>query len=159
MSLDQDDYRWRETYFVLFDAKKRPRAEALRRVLGGLNRRFQFTHEAADEGDFESMTIVSPQDYAAIDISYLAGEEIEEQAAILAKEMSATADTAADRRRIQGIQHCNARFDIMHFAQVTDDDDGEDEMLDPSALLAVLEALADLTDGVGIDPQSGALLR
>ena len=30
-------------------------------------------------------------------------------------------------------------------------------MLDPSALLIVMEALVELTHGVGIDPQSGAL--
>jgi hypothetical protein len=31
-------------------------------------------------------------------------------------------------------------------------------MLDPSALLLIMEALVKLTDGVGIDPQSGALM-
>ncbi len=31
-------------------------------------------------------------------------------------------------------------------------------MLDPSTLLLVLDALAELTGGVGIDPQSGSLM-
>jgi len=36
--------------------------------------------------------------------------------------------------------------------------DDEDEMLDPSALLSVMDTLMDLTHGVGIDPQSGSLM-
>ena len=32
-----------------------------------------------------------------------------------------------------------------------------DEMLDPSALLAVMEELARMTDGIAIDPQSGTI--
>ena len=43
---------------------------------------------------------------------------------------------------------------------MTDDEpeDEADEMLDPSALLIVLDALVELTGGVGVDPQSGTLL-
>ena len=34
MSMFEDDqYRWRETYFVLFDAKKRPSMERVKKVL------------------------------------------------------------------------------------------------------------------------------
>ena len=45
----------------------------------------------------------------------------------------------------------------MHFEQVIDGDEG-DEMFDPSALLLVIEALTELTGGIGIDPQSGTLV-
>jgi hypothetical protein len=47
---------------------------------------------------------------------------------------------------------------VLHFEQVPDEDAedaGEDEILDPSALLVVLGALAKLTKGVAVDPQSG----
>ena len=47
---------------------------------------------------------------------------------------------------------------MLHFEQVAEDADedaDDDEMLDPSALLVVLGALARLTGGVAIDPQAG----
>ena len=47
---------------------------------------------------------------------------------------------------------------LIHFAEVADGADDSDEMLDPSALLLVLEALVQLTGGVGVDPQSGSLI-
>jgi hypothetical protein len=48
----------------------------------------------------------------------------------------------------------------MHFQQCTPDEDEDemDGMFDPSALLIVLDALVQLTDGIGIDPQSGSML-
>jgi hypothetical protein len=66
---------------------------------------------------------------------------------------------AGDLDKLARIPHCDVRFDIMHFEQMTDDqiDEGE-EMLDPSALLLVMDALVELTGGVGVDPQSGALM-
>lgn len=156
---EQDDFRWRETYFVLFDAKKRPRAEAVKKVLAALNERFEFKHSATDDdGRIESLTIVSPADYAAIDISYLDGEEVQEQAEELVKEMKPGAIDAQERKTIESLTRYNARFDIMHFSQVVDDDGEEDDVFDPSGLLMVLEALTDLTKGVGIDPAAGAVL-
>lgn len=156
---EEGDYRWRETYFVLFDSKKRPRAEAVKKVLHALNGRFEFKHATTDDtGRIESLTIVSPADYAAIDISYLDGEEVTEQAEELIKEMRPGAIDAAERRKIESLNRYNARFDVMHFSQVVDDDPDEDDIFDPSSLLVVLEALTDLTEGVGVDPASGAVL-
>jgi len=59
------------------------------------------------------------------------------------------------------MRHCNGRFDVLHFEQVTepgDEDEAGDEMLDPGAILLVLAALAKLTGGVAIDPQSGTVI-
>jgi hypothetical protein len=56
------------------------------------------------------------------------------------------------------IKKYDGRFDVLHFEQVleqTGEDAEEEEMLDPSALLVVLGALARLTGGVAIDPQAG----
>jgi hypothetical protein len=56
------------------------------------------------------------------------------------------------------IKRYDGRFDVLHFEQVPEDveEEAEDEgMLDPSALLVVLGALATLTKGVAIDPQAG----
>jgi hypothetical protein len=156
---EQDDYRWRETYFVLFDAKQRPRAEAVKKLLQSLNSGFEFKDATTDDdGRIESLTIVSPADYAAIDISYLDGEEVQEQALELAKEMKAGAIDAQERKKIDTLTRYNARFDVMHFSQVVEDEPDDDDVFDPSGLLVVLEALTDLTHGVGVDPASGAVL-
>jgi len=48
---------------------------------------------------------------------------------------------------------------VLHFERVAEmPEEEEDEMLDPSALLIGLEALAKLTDGLAVDPQSGTIL-
>jgi hypothetical protein len=155
---DQGDYRWCETYFVLFDKTKRPRAEAVKKLLQSINRRFEFMHSSTDpDGRIESLTVLSPADYAAIDISYLDGAEVKEQAASLVREMKATAADAGERKMIESLTRYDARFDVMHFAHIADEGE-DDEMFDPSALLAVMEALTHMTGGIGVDPQAGALL-
>lgn len=156
---DSADYRWRETYFVLFDSSRRPTAAKMRAALKNLGSRFELgAQRADDDGEFESANISSPGDYAALDISYLEGEEVQQQAAVLAQELRGCAADAAERTRIASLRECNARFDIMHFQQVAGGVEGADEMFDPSALLIVVAALAELTGGVGVDPQSGTIV-
>ncbi len=154
-------YQWRETYFVLFDAQRRPTVDAISKAVAKVNRRFQLKNATGDDqGMFESMTVVSPEDYAALDISYVSGVEVREQGATLAADMKAGAEDAEERAKLARLPRCDARFDILHFEQMIDSpaEDEMDEMLDPSALLIVLDALVELTKGVGIDPQSGAVM-
>lgn len=160
MSLfDNDEFRWRETYFVLFENENRPSLDKVQQVLQDLNSHFRFENSQADEdGKIESLTLLAPDDYAALDISFLSGEEIEEQVDNLAAELKDTLGGKSDRDKLQQLKGANARFDVMHFEQIGDVLDAEDEMLDPSALLVVLEALTRLTSGVCVDPQSGTLL-
>jgi hypothetical protein len=158
---ENDQYRWRETYFVLFESSKRPTLERVHQTLSKLNSRFAMTNLSADEcGRFESMTVLSPDDFAALDISYITGEEVLEQGADLAEEMETSDARPEDRARLARIRQFDARFDVLHFEQVVnfDEDEETDEMLDPSALLVVLEALAKETGGVVVDPQAGAFL-
>ena len=59
------------------------------------------------------------------------------------------------------IKRYDGRFDVLHFEQIaegTEDDSEDDEMLDPSALLVVLAALAKQTGGVALDPQAGTFI-
>jgi hypothetical protein len=160
MSTFEDDrYRWRETYFVLFPAGRRPMLETVEHRLAAISRRYSLSNLTADdEGRFESVTVISPDDYAALDICYTGGEEVLEQGADLVRELAPTTEPS-QRPTLKRIKECDGRFDVLHFEQVSevDDDDG-DEMLDPGALLAVLEELARLTGGVAIDPQSGTIL-
>ena len=163
-TFERDEFKWRETYFVLFDSCRRPTLKQVERVLKQLSSRFELSEGAADEdGRFESLTLLSPDDYAALDVSYETGPEVLEQNAVLYKEMKSSAADESERAKLQRILKLNARFDLMHFEQVSGEGGnagGEDfdEMLDPSALLIVLEALVDLTKGVGVDPQSGTLV-
>jgi hypothetical protein len=160
---ENDQYRWRETYFVLFESSHRPKLKKLQQKLASVNKRFTFANPLADEqGDFESLTVLAPDDFAALDVSYLSGEEVLEQAATLAQEMKGPDCRPDERARLEQLRRCDARFDVLHFEQVGGfndaDEDETDEMIDPAALLIVLEALAKLTDGIAVDPQAGAML-
>src|ERR1700685_171065 len=70
LTFENDDYKWRETYFVLFDSGKRPTLAKIASALRKLNARFELINMAAEDEDaFDSLTLHSPQDYAAMDIS------------------------------------------------------------------------------------------
>ncbi len=159
-TFEREQFQWRETYFVLFDSANRPSLKRLERMLHELSERFQLFDSRADEdGRFESITVMSPDDYAALDISYVSGEEVAEQVETLEQEFKGGLD-AEERAKLKRIKQYDARLDLLHFEQTADAPpvDDNDEMLDPSALLIVMDALVDLTDGVGVDPQSGTLL-
>jgi hypothetical protein len=161
MSTFEDErYRWRETYFVLFSAARRPTLKAVEQRLAAINKRYQLSNPSADdEGRFESLTVVSPDDFAALDVCYTGGDEVLEQGAELVRELAPTTEPA-QRPLLKRIKQCDGRFDVLHFEQVSgaSDEDEGDDMLDPGALLAVLEELATITDGIAIDPQSGTFL-
>ena len=161
-TFEDQGYQWRETYFVLFDKSKRPSLNKIVATLKNVNPRFQFINSTADEeGRFEAISLHSPDDYAALDISYIEGDEVEEQAATLAQEMRSSALDKEERAKLAQLKKCNARFDVMHFEERVVDSpsgDDEDEVLDPGALLLVLDSLVDLTKGIGIDPQSGGFM-
>jgi hypothetical protein len=163
MSMFEDSrYRWRETYFVFFDAKKRPKLTAVTKVLAALNKHFQLTNQNADsEGLVDSVTLISPDDYAALDICYTSGPEVLEQGASLVDDLKKAGSDVPPPVPWEQIKKYDGRFDVLHFEQVPEDvEDGaeEDGMLDPSALLIVLGALAKLVGGVAIDPQAGTFL-
>jgi len=163
---ENSQYRWRETYFVLFDSSRRPTLKTIQRTLSGLNEHYVLRNLSADEeGRFDSLTLLSPDDFAALDICYTGGEEVLDHAASLAKEMAPVAREMCNTDALRRILRCDGRFDVLHFEQVPEGEGGEedqgdeaDEMLDPSALLLVLGALAKLTNGVAVDPQAGTFL-
>lgn len=163
MSLFADErYRWRETYFVLFKAANRPAVEALTGALHELGHGYQVTEiQQGDTGEFESLTVVSPSDYAAMDISFVDGEEVAEQIAELKQNFKRGKLSKHRQAQLEALLTCDARFDVFHFEQVAHDDafdENEDEFLDPGMLLLVLKQLAKLCHGVAIDPQSGGLM-
>jgi hypothetical protein len=149
-------YQWRETYFVLFDSARRPTLTGIEDALAHLKGRFELANPAADEeGRFESVTLLAPDEHAAVDVSYLEGEDVMTERARLLDEMKGT----ADRSLLARLLKCNARLDVMHFQQMEEGaEEEDDDVFDPSALLLVLDVLVKLTGGVGVDPQSGTLM-
>ena len=162
MSMFEDGrYRWRETYFVLFDALQRPAVARVKKALAALGNRYEVKNiRGDDQGLFESLTLLAPDDFAALDISYLEGDEVLEQGAELCADLGRAAVGAEEKARLKRIRQCTGRFDVLHFEQLADDEDqaDDDETLDPGAMLVVLEALAKLTGGIAIDPQSGTII-
>lgn len=156
-TFENDRYRWRETYFLLFDAAKRPGMEQVQKLLKKVNRQFEVHNPRVDDdGGFESLTVLAPAAYAALDISYVDGEEVQEHRAELQRDFRDSATSPDERGKLDRLAACDARFDILHFEEVSEE--GEEETFDPSALLMVIEALARLTDGVAVDPQSGTIM-
>jgi hypothetical protein len=162
MSTFEDSrYRWRETYFVLFHAKKRPTLKSVTKMLSALNKRFELTNLSADDqGLIDSLTLISPDDFAALDICYTEGAEVFEQGASLIDDLKKLGAEEPPPVPWEEIKRYDGRFDVLHFEQVAEgaDDDSDDEMLDPSALLVVLAALAKHTEGVAVDPQAGTFI-
>ena len=155
-----DQYRWRETYSVLFREADRPSAAALRKTLEGLGEGYQVTDVTTDgAGQVESMTVLAPADFAGMDVSYVSGEEVQEQIEEVRAERKALPLSKKEQAKLQRLTECDARFDVFHFQQLVGVDVAdEDEFMDPGSLIAVLKSLAQLCHGVGIDPQTGALM-
>ncbi len=156
---DRENYHWRETYFVLFQSRRRPTLTQIERTLGEINAKYQLVDLTADEdGLFESLTLRSPDDHAMLEITFESGDAVTEQAAELADQLG----REAEPEQLATLRRSDARLDLMHFEQLSDDvpadEDEMEEMLDPSCLLMVVDALIDLTDGVPVDPASGTIL-
>lgn len=161
MSLFENDlYQWRETYFVLFDEATRPQAEDVVKALTEQDGRFEVTNVDADEaGRLESLTLRSPEDSSAMDITYVVGEEVAEQVAELLQTFARVTLDEDEREKLNFLGECDARYDIFHFEETSFTDNEDEEILDPGALLLVMERLTSLCSGVGVDPQSGSFIQ
>ncbi len=175
-----DELLWLETYFIVFPQKRRPTLTQVERALVEANPRLRLENLAAnDDGQFESVLVESPEDHAAVEISYEASESVIEQnldwAKQLKKQLSPT--------QLQQLIAADARLDVVHFERVQgnaspskkasprqgdlpDDEFGDDEfdveaameVFDPTCLLTVVEALSGLTKGLTFDPASGEVV-
>ncbi len=164
MSLfENDEYQWRETYFVLFDAERLPSASVIEDLLRNLNRNYELRDiRSSDDGRFESLTLFSPDDYVAMDLSCITGEEVKEQVTELAEQLRATA-APEELDAIQRIPQCTARLEVYHFEQLvfvgsSGEMDEPDDFMDPGSLLVILDKIAELFDGIVVDPQTNSIL-
>ena len=176
MNKSTDELHWRETYFILFPQDRRPTLDQVAAALAKANARYQIENPAADEtGMLQSVMVESSEDHAAVEISYEVGEAVIEQNLSWAKELQS--QLSADQ--LQEIMLSDARLDVAHFERVPatsgetpldvgsfgsefDEEFGAEEdpleMLDPTCLLTVVDALSELTGGLTFDPASGEIL-
>ena len=175
-----DELHWRETYFILFPHDRRPTLEQVASALAEADRRFLLENLESDDGGLlESLLVESPEDHAAVEISYEVGDAVIEQNLEWAKQLQK--ELPGDQ--LQELIKADARLDVAHFERVRsgsvgdpetasppgsgfgsafgdafgDDEDEPFEMLDPTCLLTVVDTLASLTDGLTFDPASGEI--
>ena len=154
-----DAYQWRETYFVLLRAVDRPATEQVLACLSHARGHYQLLDVMSnDQGRFESLTLLSPEDFSAMDITYVTGDEVTDQIDELSREIAKSTLSEDDRKKLAWLQQCDARLDVYHFEHVAGAEGQEEEFLDPGSLIIVLKRLAKLCHGVGVDPQSGTLM-
>ena len=162
MSLFENDlYQWRETYFVLFQQSTRPQADAVAAALKKQDPHYEISDLVADDdGQLESLTLRSPDDSSAMDVTFVTGEEVTEQRDELLNTIAKSTLREGDRDKLNFLGECDSRFDIYHFeeASFVGGSENNDDPLDPGALLLVMDYLATLCRGVGVDPQSGSLM-
>jgi hypothetical protein len=158
MPRDDEQYRWRETYFVWFRSSRRPSLEKVAETVRRLDGKYELSNPASDAaGLIESLTITSIDDHSALEVDYAVGEDVLLEANRTADELK---PGDGDPEQLRRLPHCDARFEIMHFERFFEGETEEesDDMFDPTALVIVIEALTRLTDGVAIDPASGMIL-
>lgn len=126
-------------------------------VLGSLGPRYETVNLKETDNGFESMTVKSPRDFSAMDIVFTQGEEVATQIEELQEAIRTMTLSGDDIKKVSALKKCDARFDIFHFEEIATATD-DDQFLDPGGLLLVLEALAELCNGVALDPQSNSLM-
>ena len=161
MSLFGDPlFRWRETFMVLFNASQRPTVGDVEKALARVGKFDSEQMNETADGKIESLTATNQIDCIGLDIVYVDGEEALEQLEELQGEISPEDLLPGQESLLAKLSTCDARLDILHFEQLTSamTEDDDEEFLDPGALLGVAESLAQLVDGVAVDPGSGTFV-
>ncbi len=150
-------YKWRETYFVLFRRGDHPTVEDVASALETGHNEVTNVHGDVD-GRFESATVQPSEDFSGMDVTFVAGEEVNDHVQQLLNDFAKQTLSSEDQEKLNLLGECDSRFDIFHFEEVKNTADDEEEFLDPGALLLVIEQIVYLCKGVGVDPQSGSLI-
>jgi hypothetical protein len=152
------NYQYRDTYFVLFPRANRPNEGKLKAMLKDLGGKFESSEIRHSNGQIESLTLIDPQDYSAMDIAYVEGEDVLAQVKEIREEFRAITVRGEDLEKLNRLKSFDARFDIFHFEQVVETEGDEDEYVDPGGLLLLMDKLVEVCGGVGYDPQSQSLI-
>jgi hypothetical protein len=162
MSLfDDPNYRWRDTFLVLFDDEQRPTVDLALSAIQQIGK-FEVRNSSESESQhIESITITSNVDLTGLEILYVAGAEVVEETEALVVELTEDAMLLGQENALVQLSAANARFDILHFEKITENSNelsDDDELMDPGSLLTVTAALADLVNGVAVDPSSASFV-
>lgn len=161
MSLfEENDYEYRDTFFLYLKDDQRPTVEQITNLFQQLGPKYEISNLKERDGYFGSVSVKSPQDSSAIDITFVTGEEVLEQIHNMMLDFRTMTLVGDDREKLEKFQQCNSRFDLFHFEFQGNAGGGAEnqDFMDPGGLLLVMERLAALTGGVGIDPQSQTFL-
>ncbi|MEM8944511.1 MAG: hypothetical protein AAGD11_04945 [Planctomycetota bacterium] len=187
MAKSTDELHWRETYFIVFPQDRRPPLDEVVKALAQANPRYALENLSADEaGLIQSIFVESDEDHAAVEISYEVGDSVIEQNLEWAKQLQDELPPSQLRELVAADARLDvAHFERMPAGSADsseapsalgeglsaegigsggfgDGEFGDEEenfdMLDPTCLLTVVDALAQLTDGLTFDPASGEIL-
>jgi hypothetical protein len=110
-----DDLLWLETYFIVFPRQRRPSLARVEQALTAADPRLQLNNLAGDEdGLFASVLVESPEDHAAVEISYETGDAVVEQNLEWAKQLQ----KQLSPNYLQALITADARLDVAHFERV-----------------------------------------
>jgi hypothetical protein len=110
-----DELHWRETYFIVFPRDRRPLLAEVQQALQATDERLRLENLAADAGGrVESLLVESPEDHAAVEISYEVGDAVVEQNLQWAKQIR----QEATHEQLQLLLTCDARLDVAHFERI-----------------------------------------
>jgi hypothetical protein len=114
-SAQRDDLLWLETYFIVFPHKHRPTLAQVEHALAEANPHLVLQNLAADDdGRFASLLVQSPEDHAAVEVSYETGEAVIEQNLEWAKQLQ----KQLTPKQLQQLVAADARLDVAHFERV-----------------------------------------
>lgn len=110
-----DELLWLETYFIVFPHERRPTLAQVEHALAEADPRLKLENLAADDdGLFASLLVQSPEDHAAVEISYEIGEAVIEQNLEWAKQIQ----NQLSAKQLQLLVSADARLDVAHFERV-----------------------------------------
>jgi hypothetical protein len=111
----RDELFWLETYFIMFPSSRRPTLSQVEHALAGAVPRLHLENLAADDdGLFASLLVESPEDHAAVEVSYEMGDAVIEQNLEWAKQLQ----KQLSPKQLQQMLTADARLDIAHFERV-----------------------------------------
>jgi hypothetical protein len=111
----RDELFWLETYFIMFPSSRRPTLSQVEHALADADPRLQLENLAADEdGLFASLLVESPEDHAAVEVSYEMGDAVIEQNLEWAKQLQ----KQLSPKQLQQMLTADARLDVAHFERV-----------------------------------------
>jgi hypothetical protein len=169
----RDDLLWLETYFILFPHQRRPTLSQVEHALAEANPHLLLQNLAADDdGLFASLLVQSPEDHAAVEVSYDMGEAVIEPNLEWAKHLQKQLSPKQLQQLVVAAPTRDAKAPTSRaaeFAKEDLDDDfdpGDDdfdaeaalEIFDPTCLLTVVDSLTKLTRGLALDPAAGEVV-